>query len=153
MTEFNYRNNENYIRLLKYFIGFISIYGVTILYFINERKNINPYVSAGFLVMCILLSIPFINALMKILFEKIVVTTTDIRYYKNFKVLKMPWSKVQYFIRLPSRGFFTGLIIYYEMGDFKKKIVFESTINDREKLIKFIQGHVGKLRRVRKVYR
>lgn len=153
MNEFDYRNKENYARLGKYFFGFLSIYVITILYFINERKNINLFVSAGFIALCILLSIPFIKAIIKTFFEKIVVNEREIQYHKNFKVLKMPWKQVQYFIRLPSRGFFTGLIIFYEMGDFKRKIQFESTINNRDKLIKFIQKHVGKLRKVRKSYR
>jgi hypothetical protein len=153
---FTYLNKENFLRLAKYLFGFIAIYAVTITYIVKEKskpESFNLFVAVGFVVMCCMFSIPFIKIFMQVFFERLVVTDTEIAYYSYFRRTTLPWTKVQYFIRLPSRGFFSGLVIFYEMGDFKKAIRFESTVCDRDDLIEFIQAHVGKLRQVRKRYR
>ncbi len=155
MATFNYINKDNLLRLTKYLLGFMSIYGVTSFYLVNEResKKFSLIIASIFIVFCILISLPVLKIIMRTFMEKIVVTEDDITYYRNFTRVRLPWKRVQYFIRLPSRGFFSGLVVFYEMGDFKKKIRFESTISKREELISFIQSHVGKLRKVRKIYR
>lgn len=156
MRAFTYLNKDNYLRLAKYLFGFIAIYAVTITYIVKEKNNTDSFniaVAVGFVVMCCMFSIPFIKMFMRVFFERLVVDDTEISYYRYFRKTTLTWKRVQYFIRLPSRGFFSGLVIYYEMGDFKKAIRFESTISDRDDLIEFIQAHVGKLRQVRKHYR
>lgn len=142
-----------YIRFAKYFGGFASVYIITIYYFIRERNNLEMLVLTGYLILCALMSIPFYKILNQTFFERVIVTQRDISYHRNIKVITIPWEKIQYFIRLPSRGFFGELIIYYELGDFKQKIKFESLVSGREELIKFIRTHVGKLRNVRKTYK
>lgn len=155
MTTFNYITKENLLNLLKYFVGFASIYVMTIYYLIKERytEKFSLVIAAIFIIFCVLFSLPFLKKFMQTFFEKIVVTDSDISYYCYFRKTTFPWRNIQYFIRLPSRGFFSGLVVFYEMGDFKKKIRFESTISNREELISFIQSHVGKLRKVRRRYR
>ena len=153
MHEYNYLNKDMYIRLAKYFFGFGSAYAITIYYFIKERNQLNIIILGGYLIMCALLSVPFYKVVSQVFFERVVVTQRDVSFHRNFRTITIPWEKVQYFIRLPSRGFFGELIIYYELGDFKQKLKFESTISGRDELIKFIRSHVGKLRNIRKVYR
>jgi len=151
----NYLNKDNLLRLAKYAIGFFVMYAVTIHYVIRERDkpNFHITIAAALIIMCCLVSWPLLKEAMKVFFEKIVMTETEISFHHNFRKTVIPWNRVQYFIRLPSRGFFAGLIIYYEMGDFKKKVRFESTITNRDQLITFIQSHVGKLRKVRRTFR
>jgi len=158
---FRYINKDNLLKFSKYLLGFIAIYAITIVYIMREyvlkedksESNFQIYIAAIFVVLCFLFSIPFLRLMFQIFFEKIVVTEDTISHHFYFRRVTLNWKKVQYFIRLPSRGFFTGLIIYYEMGDFKKKIKFESTISQRDELIAFIKEHVGKLRSVRRVFR
>ena len=155
MITYRYTNTDNFMRLAKYIVGFFIMYGITIHYIVNEResKNFHMFIAAGLIVMCCLVSMPVLKMVLKVFFENISVNENEIVYSFLFSKIVMPWKRVQYFIRLPSRGFFAGLIIYYEMGDFKKKIRFESTITNRDELIKYIQNHVGKLRKVRKTFR
>ncbi|MCE1247039.1 MAG: hypothetical protein LWY06_10380 [Firmicutes bacterium] len=156
MRAFTYLNRDNFLRLAKYFFGFVAIYAVTITYIVKEKskpETFNLAVAVGFVVMCCLFSIPFIKIFMQVFFERLVVTDNEIQYYRYFRKSTLAWTRVQYFIRLPSRGFFSGLVIFYEMGDFKRAIRFESTISERDELIEYIQAHVGKLRQVRKRYR
>lgn len=161
MQTFRYINKDNLLKFSKYLIGFIAIYAITIIYVLREyvlqedkaKGDFEIYIAAIFVVLCFLFSIPFLRVMMQIFFEKIVVTNDTISHHFFFRRVTLNWKRVQYFIRLPSRGFFTGLIIYYEMGDFKKKIRFESTISQRDELIAFIREHVGKLRSVRRVFR
>ena len=155
MITYRYTNKDNFLRLAKYVVGFLIMYGITIHYIVNEResKYFHMAIAAGLIVMCCLVSMPVLKMVLKVFFEKVSVSENEIIHYYTFRKTVIPWKRVQYFIRLPSRGFFAGLIIYYEMGDFKKKIRFESTISDRDQLIKYIQSHVGKLRKVRKTFR
>ncbi|MCD4782670.1 MAG: hypothetical protein K8T10_02445 [Candidatus Eremiobacteraeota bacterium] len=161
MQTFRYINKDNLLRFSKYVFGFVAIYAITIIYVLKEyvlqenkaESDFKVYIAAIFVVLCCLFSIPFLRLLMQIFFEKIVVTEDTITHHFYFRKLTLDWKRLQYFIRLPSRGFFTGLIIYYEMGDFKRKIKFESTISQREELIAFIRKHVGKMRSVRRVFR
>lgn len=128
--------------MIRYTIGAVAIYVVTFLYFLRSGdKEFNTYIASIFVTMCFLFSLPLLKVLLRFFFEYVEVTQKDVtRHF--FITTTVDWADIQYFTQRPNTAIITNMIVQYEMGDFRKKIAFDSTISNREQLLRYIRDHV-----------
>ena len=150
---FTYKNPLNTQKMIKYSLGFIAGCIFTFFYSISENKNI--YVVFGFIALTCALFVPWLTILFKVLFEVVEVNEEGINLMRGATyITRIRWKSVQYLVNLPATTAYKDVYMKYEVGDLKhkKKIVFDTTMNDVGELLSFIKSHVGTLKALRKVY-